>query len=134
MKVCQVCGAEYRNTGPAQKYCQVCGPSIKRKNRRRSIDAYRKRQGVRVGAGSGGAQEGPDNHQWKGGVAAYRRMKPDATYCERCGREDVGEKWSFVRHHRDYNRKNNHISNIEFLCKRCHQLEHNCQDNLPNKV
>ena len=35
-------------------------------------------------------------------------------------------------HHKDHNRKNNVESNFELLCKRCHQVEHECWKNLTN--
>lgn len=35
-------------------------------------------------------------------------------------------------HHKDHNRKNNREENFELLCKRCHQVEHECWKNLPN--
>lgn len=48
----------------------------------------------------------------------------DITTCERC-------KWhhpfneSLARHHKDRNRNNNDLSNLEVLCQSCHTKEHN---------
>ncbi len=42
--------------------------------------------------------------------------------CERCG-YDAEQKILGV-HHKDRNRKNNDLSNLEVLCPNCHSLEH----------
>jgi hypothetical protein len=55
----------------------------------------------------------------------YRRNLKNA--CERC--ESVV---NLLIHHRDENRHNNDPTNLETLCKRCHQLHHECWRNLPN--
>ena len=44
------------------------------------------------------------------------------TVCERCG-YDAEPKILGV-HHKDRNRKNNDLSNLEVLCPNCHSLEH----------
>lgn len=47
----------------------------------------------------------------------------DITICERCKwKQPLGE--SLARHHKDRNRLNNDISNLEVLCHSCHSLEH----------
>jgi hypothetical protein len=35
-------------------------------------------------------------------------------------------KYEWVVHHRDHDRSNNVDENFELLCKRCHQIEHEC--------
>jgi 5-methylcytosine-specific restriction endonuclease McrA len=40
--------------------------------------------------------------------------------CERCG--DIEERMHI--HHRDRNRSNNHISNLDYLCGSCHNQVH----------
>lgn len=42
--------------------------------------------------------------------------------CERCGYDE--EPKILGVHHKDRNRKNNEISNLEVLCPTCHSLEH----------
>ena len=42
--------------------------------------------------------------------------------CERCGYRE--ERQILVVHHRDRNRRNNALSNLEVLCPNCHALEH----------
>ena len=46
--------------------------------------------------------------------------------CERCDFIDVNE---LPRHHKDRNRNNNDISNLEVLCRSCHALEHTSERN-----
>ena len=42
--------------------------------------------------------------------------------CGRCGWKE--EPAILEKHHKDRNRKNNHRSNLEYLCPTCHTLEH----------
>lgn len=52
-------------------------------------------------------------------------------YCARCG--EWHEKNSeFLIHHKDHDRTNNTRHNLELVCKRCHQVEHECWKNFPN--
>jgi len=46
------------------------------------------------------------------------KIKP---ICSKCGFED---KRVLVIHHKDYNRKNNNINNLIWLCRNCHYLIH----------
>jgi 5-methylcytosine-specific restriction endonuclease McrA len=43
--------------------------------------------------------------------------------CERCGYNEVAAVLGV--HHKDRNRKNNAIENLEVLCPNCHSIEHN---------
>lgn len=67
---------------------------------------------------------GPENGYWKGGIQTYRQHRKDV--CERCG-----STRHLVVHHKDENRCNNDPSNLETLCKRCHQIHHHCELSLP---
>jgi 5-methylcytosine-specific restriction endonuclease McrA len=42
--------------------------------------------------------------------------------CERCEYDEMPEILGV--HHKDRNRKNNDLSNLEVLCPNCHSLEH----------
>lgn len=44
------------------------------------------------------------------------------TACERCGYDAVPQILGV--HHKDRNRRNNELSNLEVLCPNCHSLEH----------
>src|SRR6266700_6225642 len=48
--------------------------------------------------------------------------------CARCGSNRF-----LVVHHMDENFTNDDPSNLETLCKRCHQIEHKCWENLPKE-
>lgn len=50
-----------------------------------------------------------------------RLLKSRAKCCERCGYN----KWEIlVIHHKDRNRENNKLDNLELLCPNCHSVEH----------
>lgn len=44
--------------------------------------------------------------------------------CQRCGRSKGLFGWRLHVHHKDENRQNNDLSNLEVLCPRCHMREH----------
>ena len=79
------------------------------------------------GVGSGGNQEGLNNHMYKDGVGIYSKkaFNNKRHFCERCGSEE-----NLLAHHKDHNRSNNELYNLEILCKRCHQEHHAKRDNL----
>lgn len=68
-----------------------------------------------------------DKHpNFKGGSTRYAQMiqrigiKPE---CERCGLEgEFGRKIQV--HHRDHDRSNNTLDNLEVICSKCHAHEH----------
>lgn len=77
--------------------------------------------------------QGKNNWAWKGGI--WRRDKKPIYwsialdhYLERCNRCE--SRKDLQVHHKDRNRKNNHYSNLEFLCRSCHAKEHDFIDNL----
>lgn len=95
------------------------------------------------GVGSGNAQgKGTTHHSFDSGIGIFRRIKLDSMTvfnCEKCSKDlsqliaDKNKgRYFWCVHHIDGNRKNNGLDNLQLLCKRCHQLEHKCTDNLPN--
>ena len=138
VKICERCGNSYEPTGRNQKVCANC----KYANDLERMQNYGK--ALRVGGpGSGGNQKGTKNHQWKGGVASFKTLKLESLageyYCERCGKDLRGrvaakQKGWWAVHHRDQDRSNNSLENLELLCKRCHQIEHECWKNYNGKV
>jgi len=52
-------------------------------------------------------------------VQAFRHL---ANKCNRCGYDE--EVRILNVHHRDYNRDNNQLDNLEILCPNCHAIEH----------
>jgi hypothetical protein len=111
---CAECGAAFTRTGRRQRYClpQCQSAAILR------IDPYRYNYAKHPGVGSGGTiKRGVENHCYKNGTGVFHQYMKNA--CERCG----GAKF-LCAHHVDRNRMNNVPSNIETLCKSCHQIEH----------
>ena len=58
------------------------------------------------------------------GNSHYRKVaiRIKGERCERCGYDDHSA--AIVVHHKDHNRSNNDISNLEVLCANCHAIEH----------
>lgn len=72
------------------------------------------------GVGSGGAQLGANNHTWKGGVAAYRKIaRQRGLVCELCGKTDSSSR--MCAHHLNHDRTMNGPENLVMVCKACHQ-------------
>lgn len=58
------------------------------------------------------------------GLTKYRdrALKEYGAVCNRCSySENIA---AIVVHHKDHNRKNNDIDNLEVLCSNCHAIEH----------
>jgi hypothetical protein len=109
---CVQCSKRYTPTGPAQKRCVGCQAIHKKVY----MQKWYKNHYVKKGY----SQAGPSNNNWTGGIGVYRRLKK-RTACERCS-----SKKHLLIHHKDGNRYNNELTNLECLCKRCHQIEHRC--------
>lgn len=68
-------------------------------------------------------RSGTSNPNWKEGSKSYR-VKALAEYGELCNRCGYSNIHALVVHHKDRNRNNNIMSNLEVLCSNCHSLEH----------
>jgi hypothetical protein len=101
---CTVCGKEFTITG---------GEANQRRSLGGIFTCSRACHNKRIAEPRFGA----DNPTWKGGIQTYRRHRRDS--CERCGSTN-----RLVVHHKDENRYNNDLSNLETLCRRCHQNHH----------
>ena len=137
-KSCRECGTLFLTKGPASLYCEKCGPKILKEKVKKSRVKSALAKGVKVGIGSGNyyGRFNKKHPSYKTGIGWYRDLvlenKPHI--CERCSDTiDFTNSYKWCVHHKDHNRTNNTLENLELLCKRCHQLEHNCIDNLPNK-
>ncbi len=64
------------------------------------------------------------SHYGEGKFLDYRTIARQAyeEICNRCGWAD--EPAILVVHHRDHNRENNFVENLEILCPNCHYLHH----------
>jgi 5-methylcytosine-specific restriction endonuclease McrA len=128
---CENCGATFNKVGaPAKKYCDMCADSVKKEVARKHIDKYREKIGVKVGVGRGNNQgKKEESHAYKCGVRFYRDIVKERgdTNCNRCGIEiDFSQHYLWAVHHIDHDRTNNKSENLELLCKKCHQREHDC--------
>lgn len=131
-----MCNKRYTPTGQNQKRCAACrypyweergseGWLRRKESAEKAWKNKAAREGRKHGVGSGNAfGKGPGHPVYKDGIGIFRRFKKDK--CERCS----STKFLCV-HHKDQNRHNNVLSNLETLCKRCHQLEHDCYAALP---
>ena len=77
------------------------------------------------GSGSGGNQDGHKNHMYRTGIGTYHKtaFTNKVNECERCGSIE-----NLLAHHRDEDRDNNELDNLEILCKGCHQKHHETRD------
>jgi len=72
----------------------------------------------------GGIKEIQPSHYGTGtGKCGYRKkaFASHENVCNRCGLDEVG---ILQVHHKDRNRNNNKVSNLEILCPNCHVREH----------
>lgn len=132
---CQICGTQYIPTGPAARYCSDCAAMRAKVTQREGNMRHRARRGLPVGVGRGGSNKRfSDDSQFKTGIGNFFRLRKqllqENTICEECG-EDISEVSPYHKcvHHIDHDRTNNVRENLRVLCKRCHQLHHNCTSN-----
>jgi 5-methylcytosine-specific restriction endonuclease McrA len=95
--------------------CYVCTTIVSRLKTKLATKVYCSPKCIKIG------NQGP----WSKLPAALRiQMKKRGLlkHCVRCGYKEHPE--ILITHHRDRNRKNNGIENIEVLCPNCHALEH----------
>jgi hypothetical protein len=137
-KTCRACGVVFKPKAPCNLYCSFeCSEPIRIEKQRRASYAAWVKEAVRtgrehvVGVGKGGSNPKYKDHpQYKTGISQFAKLRPvvkERRYCERCSKdlEFVGS-FEWCVHHRDHDRTNNEIENLELLCKRCHQIEHEC--------
>lgn len=128
------CDTIYTPRGPASKYCYRCSEANRKESDRRRAQAYRIRKGLveKPGVGKGGAnKQYREDSQYKSGISRFQKMrskiKDERRYCERCNKDLINaSRYHWCVHHRNHNRSINDDYNLELLCKRCHQLEHDC--------
>ena len=126
MKNCITCGVEFTPTGQNHKRCFECSKQAKLKGMN---DWYYKHKIPGPGSGAKFAEDGG---KYLHGRCVFRRwakekLKQLDYCCERCGNTiDVSVRGTWAGHHKDHNCTNNIRENLEVLCKRCHQIEHEC--------
>ena len=138
IKACRNCNKDYKTKGPASLYCNACAISVGKEKLKLSRIKSELKRGTLVGIGSGNyfGKYNTKHPSYKNGISWYRDIAKNKSQdaCSRCAINlDFSNQYMWCVHHIDHNRNNNSPDNLELLCKRCHQLEHNCIDNLPNK-
>lgn len=135
-KDCAQCGTTFTPTGANSKFCSKKCKYLDRKSK---LHRERAASGNPVGKSGGNyGRTGADHWAWKNGISVFERtrgaIRDEIGSCERCGKDLQSASWAeWCIHHRDHDRTNNTRENFELLCKRCHQLEHRCSENLPNR-
>lgn len=129
------CENSFTPTGPAAKFCYTCAESKRREAARRGSYTYKVRNNLiqKPGVGSGNNNaKGIKDSQYKTGIASFQtekraELKKSIDKCQRCEKDlsDAG-RYEWCVHHKDHDRTNNEYDNLELLCKRCHQIEHEC--------
>lgn len=125
-KTCYSCKAE-------PKKCENCGKVFNPNPNAKRIAAYcsekcrHHARYVRTYVRKGYNQKGPNNNHWVSGKSKYYQNIAFATYGKVCNR--CGSTRFLCVHHKDRNRNNNNISNLEVLCRSCHAKEHGLYQN-----
>lgn len=131
----QGCDNKYTPKGPSSKFCSKCAELRRKESSRRNTNNYRLRNNMiqKPGVGSGNNQGiGSEHHSYTTGIGCdfqnrRRYIKDSIRYCERCSKDLINaSRYFWCLHHIDHNRSNNSDDNFELLCKRCHQIEHDC--------
>lgn len=136
-KTCKMCGCDFIGSGPAAVYCTSCKEVVLGRQREASRIRVAKVRAAtgrikKPGVGSGNNQKlGTEHPSYKHGYYIADRLrvtkKLTQRYCERCEKDLIDvNRWMWVVHHKDHNHCNNAEENLELLCKRCHQIEHEC--------
>ena len=124
-KICVRCKEEFEAKRKDTIYCSEC----KKKKRVEWTMKSRKKRipSTEIGVGSGNSssnKKGIENHNTTTGIMLYRDMV-NRDCCEKCGSTE-----HLCVHHIDHNRKHNEPSNLQVLCKKCHQAHHCVRDEL----
>lgn len=138
--ICEHCGKETTRNSNRQKYCPDCKVIVERQKAldryyaREKDEIYKAERAIyyaeyRAGERRGYNQSGVNNNNWRGGASSVYYDKFMKRTCERCGAST-----NLLVHHRDRNRHNNSLDNLETLCKRCHQIEHRCWENFTKGI
>lgn len=110
------------NKNRATLVCSFCSKEYEVPQCRKGTSRHCSRQCHNTAISREWDHSGKRNPMWKGGIQTYRRFKKEA--CERClSREKI------MVHHKDGNRYNNVLSNLETLCRSCHAKEHGIEKN-----
>lgn len=128
-KACGACRDMFQPTGNSARFCRPCAEFRAAAMVRYHSMTRHEKAGSRVGVGSGGHNEtGCHDQKYRQWFLMDVWRRQDGR-CAECDVELTAE--SMLLHHIDHDRNNNVLSNFAGVCKRCHQLEHECWLNLP---
>lgn len=128
MKKCIMCESEVPKG--SSKYCSKSCHKLR--NAKYAIEKRIEAGDKTVGLGKGGSNlKGPAHEQFSSGMGNFyairKVMKETVKHCNRCDKDLTNAtRYEWCVHHKDHDRTNNVIGNFEMLCKRCHQVEHEC--------
>ena len=69
-------------------------------------------------------RSGENAPNWIAGQRVYKSLLIRAGVKRICGQCRLRDERVLVVHHRDRNRRNNRLNNLQWLCMNCHTLEH----------
>lgn len=129
-KICVTCNNVYMPTGRCSKYCPGCKEIETKRVAKEAVKRWGYANGVLNGTGSG-SKKGHEASNYKHGRSTFtrwaREKKETIGLCDDCGKDiKQATHYEWVGHHKDHDRTNNTIENLSLLCKRCHQIEHEC--------
>lgn len=117
------CGLEcYGVSNRKETPCIVCGTPILASANKKTCSrscANRNRAGIRYKLGS------PKDKVKDQRALKLRLLAARGECCERCGYD---KKEILNVHHKDRDRKNNDLENLELICPNCHSEEHYSKD------
>ena len=128
-KICKTCKESFV-TSTKKISCDTC----KRKRQAEYMATRRARLGIikNPGVGKGGANKcKEEDDQFKTGIAWFQKnrkaIKEEMRFCAKCDKDLIdASRYMWVIHHIDHDRAHNNRENLILLCKRCHQVEHDC--------
>ena len=104
--------------------CDECNSDVEK--RQSDITKSNKRNGLLFcnKTCAGLYRRGEQSGNWKGGTQDYRKNALDhyGAVCEECGYQEYAQVIEV--HHRDHDRENNDLKNLQVLCPTCHRIEH----------
>lgn len=120
-KNCFMCDEMFQPTGGCSKVCEKCRPEWVRQRAKQ----YHKQHYIQKGNYKWEMPKGKDSPSYKTGIGSFVRVAFNnyPNKCNRC----MSEK-NLCVHHKDRDRHNNEVSNLEIMCKSCHQKEHLVRD------
>lgn len=116
-KPCQICGIIFQPRSGAAKVCDTCRPEwTKRHDHEKYLRNYKQKRETKWAQ-----PRGVDSPFYKNGFGIFQRIAFDnyPHKCSLCGSTEF-----LCVHHKDRDRKNNTVDNLQILCKSCHQKVH----------